>query len=147
MCEKLSCHIKLVLHISLSLQRLQTFNFSEVLFGYVSVIFLLVILQSYPKKTQGRREKASPQTKAGSETVILMNRKRNKKAATKTPQTMSIITCSHRQENLYVLLLSTKWQNWSVQKSRKVEGKILSQLMSANAQARYKVTCIQKGKV
>lgn len=57
MCEKLSCHIKLVLHISLSLQRLQIFNFSEVLFGYVSVIFLLVILQSYLKRHRAEGKK------------------------------------------------------------------------------------------
>lgn len=73
-----------------------------------------------------------------------MHRKGKKKATTKNPQTMSIITCSHRQENLYVLLLSTKWQNWSVQKSSEAEGKIVSQLTFANAQVRYKVTVSKK---
>lgn len=57
---------------------------------------------------------------------------------------MPIINSSHRQENLYVLLLSTKWQNWSVYKFNEVEGKILSQLISANAWAGCKVTVSNK---
>lgn len=47
---------------------------------------------------------------------------------------MSIITCSHKQDNLYVLLLSAKWQNWSVYKFKVKE----------KAQAEYTVTVSNK---
>lgn len=56
---------------------------------------------------------------------------------------MSIITCSHRQEISFCYPQSGRIGQF-INSVRWKEGKVLSQLMSANAQAGYKVTVSNK---
>lgn len=73
-------YIKLVLGVSLT-QTLKILNSSEVLFGCVTITLV--------QNTLGKREKASPQRKIESETVLLIYRKGKKiKNTTKPPQSL-----------------------------------------------------------